>query len=74
MIGENFNTLDTLNPADEDAGKPAYDINTVKYGQRHYKKLSNTWFSAVIVIILIILTAICVIIIVRKKVKFLNLN
>lgn len=68
MVGEDFNTIDTLGSTDEDAGKPAYDINNIKYGQKHYKKLSNTWFSAVIVIILIILTTICIIVIAKKKV------
>lgn len=67
MVGEEFNTINIL-VNDEDTGKPVYDINNVKYGQKHYRKLSNTWFSAIVIIILIILTTISIIIIAKKKV------
>uniref|UniRef100_A0A915DEF8 Uncharacterized protein n=1 Tax=Ditylenchus dipsaci TaxID=166011 RepID=A0A915DEF8_9BILA len=55
---------------DADAGKPTYDINSVKYGQRYSpNKSSNTWVSGVIVILLVIVTAISVICVAKQKVR-----
>jgi hypothetical protein len=52
----------------EDAKKPKYDINVVKYGQKSLiKKEANTWLSGVIVTLLVIVTAFCIIIVARKN-------
>lgn len=53
--------------ANDDMGRPPYDINQIKYGDKADKKDSNTLLSGVVVTFLIIVTAICVILVARKK-------
>lgn len=52
--------------ANVDEGKPVYDINLIKYGQRPISDSGNSWISGVIVIILLIITAIGVLIVIRN--------
>ncbi|KAI1709651.1 leucine rich repeat domain-containing protein [Ditylenchus destructor] len=53
---------------DDDASKPTYDINAVKYGQKNsIRYSSNNWISASIVTLLVLTTVICVILVVRHK-------
>ncbi|CAK5090014.1 unnamed protein product [Meloidogyne enterolobii] len=54
----------------EDANKPKYDINAIRYGEKSFlpkKELANTWISGVTVTLLIITTAFCIIFVARHK-------
>jgi len=71
----NFTSLLELDEI-EDANKPKYDINAIRYGEKSFlpkKELANTWISGVTVTLLIITTAFCIIFVARhKKVEKIN--
>jgi hypothetical protein len=61
-VGEKNDTLEV----NIDEGKPVYDINLIKYGQRPITESGNSWISGVIVIALLIITAIGVLVVIRN--------
>ncbi|KAI6207830.1 Leucine Rich repeat-containing domain protein [Aphelenchoides besseyi] len=62
-VGESNDTFEV----NVDEGKPIYDINSIRYGQRPVKNSTNTWVSVVVVSLLLILTATGVVLVVRRK-------
>ncbi|KAF7634114.1 hypothetical protein Mgra_00006534 [Meloidogyne graminicola] len=70
-IDEHINFTSLLEQDEqEDANKPKYDINAIRYGEKSYlpkKELANTWISGVTVTLLIITTAFCIIFVARHK-------
>ena len=68
VVNRTENEKNSGNFTSDDSGKPIYDINQIRYGEKYGpKRNSNTWVSGVIVVLLVVATAVCIILVVRRK-------